>query len=300
MFLTSTSDILRLVTASGVSTITVHASWVDLSGGVATPGRTNTNITTATTTTVVAAPASSTVRNIRSVKISNNHATDACVITIQHYDGTTSIDIEKITLKAGEAFVMSEDGEWRHLTSVGAEYENVGPTSNPNLGIAGTVAETFPRQLCPEANVNVLTSGTLTLVAVHLKVGQVVSNISFFSGSTAANGPTNQFFALYSRLGQLLASSANDTTTAWAANTIKTLAMQSAYTVRKSDIYFIGIMVTASSAVPNLKGQSMGTQLGAYQQAIRGNSTSSLTTVLPDPAAVPTAGASVIPWAAIT
>jgi hypothetical protein len=87
------------------------------------------------------------VRNVRSLIITNNHASSSNLITIQHYDGTTSVDIEKITLKAGESFIMSEDGEWRHLTAAGAEYEYARPDI-PNYGITGTVAETYSRTLC--------------------------------------------------------------------------------------------------------------------------------------------------------
>ena len=39
LLLTSTSDILRLITGSAASTIEVHASFVDLNGTTVTPGR---------------------------------------------------------------------------------------------------------------------------------------------------------------------------------------------------------------------------------------------------------------------
>ena len=101
--LTSTSDIVRIVTGSAVSTIGVHADWMDLLGLAVTPGRTNTLITTATTTTVVAAPAASTQRNVRGLTISNNHASSSCNITVQHFDGTNSVDDFPVTaLLAGE------------------------------------------------------------------------------------------------------------------------------------------------------------------------------------------------------
>ncbi len=106
LLLTSTSDIVRIVTGSAVSTIGVHASWVDNASGTITPGRTNTNITTATTTTVVAAPASSTQRNVRSLFIENNSATSSTIITVQHFDGTTSVDLANVTLLAGENFML--------------------------------------------------------------------------------------------------------------------------------------------------------------------------------------------------
>lgn len=298
MFLASTSDIIRIVTATGVSTIGVEAAWVDYSAGTITPGRTNTAITTGTTTTVVGSPAASTVRNVKRLSITNNHASSSCVVTVQHYDGTTSIDIEKITLDEGESLIMAEDGEWRHLTAYGAEYEYLGGPM-PNLGITGTLAETNPREACAEANSSPLSSGTLFLVAVYLKAGTLVSNISVHSGTTAAGTPTNQFFALYGRKLNLLAQSANDTTTAWAANTMKTLAMTTPYRVPVSDTYFIGIMVTATT-VPTIKclSQSAG-QLSQQYPPNRGTGTTGLTTVLPDPSAA-LSSSNFVPWAAIT
>ena len=83
LLLTSTSDIIRVVTGSAVATITVHADWVDNASGTITPGRTNTAITTATTTTVVAAPAASTQRNVKGLSVTNNHASSSNVVTVR-------------------------------------------------------------------------------------------------------------------------------------------------------------------------------------------------------------------------
>lgn len=105
---TSTSDIIRLVTGSA-GDIDVHASYIDLAAGVVTPGRTNTPaITTATTTTIVAAPAASTARNVKTLMIQNVHASVSNLVTIQHFDGTTSIDLENVVLLAGERIAFIE------------------------------------------------------------------------------------------------------------------------------------------------------------------------------------------------
>jgi hypothetical protein len=101
LLLTSTSDIIRMVT-SATGDIDVHASFIDLASGTVTAGRTNTIVTTATTTTIVAAPAASTSRNVKTLHIQNVHASTANTVTIQHFDGTTSIDLETVTLAAGE------------------------------------------------------------------------------------------------------------------------------------------------------------------------------------------------------
>ena len=90
LLLTSTSDIVRVVTGAAVSTITVHVSYVDNASGTITPGRANANISTAATTTIVASPAAGVQRNVKQVSITNNNATTACQVTVQHFDGTTS------------------------------------------------------------------------------------------------------------------------------------------------------------------------------------------------------------------
>ena len=124
--LTSTSDILRVVTTSAAQ-IEVHASWVDFDGTVITPGRTNTpHITTATTTTVVASPAAATQRNVKHLNITNDHASLSCVVTVEHSDGTTIIEMMAFTLLPGENMILNEEGRWAHRDAQGAEYPPAG------------------------------------------------------------------------------------------------------------------------------------------------------------------------------
>jgi hypothetical protein len=101
MNLTSTSDIVRIVTTS-TANLDVQASWVDQTTTAFTPGRTNTTISTATTTTVVSSPAASTQRAVTSMKIFNRHASTAQGVTVEHFDGSTSCRVWSGTLAAGE------------------------------------------------------------------------------------------------------------------------------------------------------------------------------------------------------
>jgi hypothetical protein len=119
ILLTSTSDTLAVVSGS-TGNIDVHASYVDYNGTVVTPGRTNTvQITTATTTTIVAAPGSSTQRNVKHVSIRNAHATTSNAITVQHYDGTTTTTMYKYTLLAGESMQYWDERGWIVMDSSG-------------------------------------------------------------------------------------------------------------------------------------------------------------------------------------
>lgn len=124
--LSSTSDVIRIVTGSAAQ-IECHASWADLNGTTVTLGRQNTpHITTATTTTVVASPAASTVRNVKHLNITNDHASQSCSITVEHYDGTTAEELIAVTLLSGENMVLGEDGRWTHYDANGAMYPPAG------------------------------------------------------------------------------------------------------------------------------------------------------------------------------
>jgi hypothetical protein len=225
------------------------------------------------------------------LNITNAHASTSTTVTVQHFDGTNSEDLMRVTLLPGENLVFNEEGTWTHHDSQGGEYTYAGPAS-VNLGATGTLAETMPREICPEVNTAAPTaSGTLFLQAIYLKAGQLVSNITISSATTAAGTPTNYFFALYSGARSLLAQSANQTTTAWAANTVKTLAMTTPYRVPTSGLYYIGIMMTATTIITTKGGTAKtGGQLASTVPILHGASSTGLTTALPDPAAAITGG----------
>lgn len=109
LLLASTSDKIQ-VTSSAAVTTDVHASWVDINGTgtTVTPGRTNTSITTATTTDVVASPAASTYRTVKTLTVRNRHASSSQDVTVILTDGTTAIELIKVTLAAGETLHYDE------------------------------------------------------------------------------------------------------------------------------------------------------------------------------------------------
>ncbi|MDX3555176.1 right-handed parallel beta-helix repeat-containing protein [Streptomyces europaeiscabiei] len=102
------------------------------------------------------------------------------------------------------------------------------------------------------------TSGTLYLVPVWLPQGLAVSNISFVSGGTAMVTPTNWWFTLHNRSRVALARTADQLTAAWAANTVKTVAIAqatagaaSSYTTTYGGLHYLGVMIKATT-VPSL------------------------------------------------
>ena len=145
IILASTADLVRVVT-SHAALVEVHASYVDLNGTTVTPGRLNTLISTAATTTVVASPGASTVRNIKHLNITNDHASQSCNVTVEHTDGTTVIELMAFTLLPGENMILNEEGRWAHRDAQGAEYPPAGLGAYTGKSISfmktGTAADT--------------------------------------------------------------------------------------------------------------------------------------------------------------
>lgn len=301
LLLTSTSDIVRVVT-SAAANVLVHASWIDNASGTITPGRTNTAaITTATNTTVVAAPAGSTQRNVKGLYITNSHASATTVVTVQHYDGTTYEDLMAVTLMAGENLYLDAEGVWHHMDLNGGEYQHSGPPV-ANLGPIGCIGETIPREVCTETNTTGPTTGVLYMQAIYLKAGQLVSSIGLMSATTAASSPTHFMVGLFDLATRaLLATSADQLTAAWAANTWKNIAMTTPYRVPTSGLYYVGFFQTAST-MNTWKGQTArtGGQLASQVPILGGMSASTgLTTALPNPAGAITANGLVTIYAAV-
>lgn len=122
-----------------------------------------------------------------------------------------------------------------------------------NFAPSGAIAESFPRAYgAPNAGAAILTSGTLHLTAVYLYPGDLVSNLSYWSGATALGTPTSYWFALFDPQLNLVAISASGQSGAWAANTQKTLAMVTPWAASVPDWHYAGICVNASQ-VPTIE-----------------------------------------------
>jgi hypothetical protein len=188
-------------------------------------------------------------------------------------------------LAPDEKVVYMRETGWQKINANGDPIviaTTITPVLNRRYLISGALAETFDRNLCNEVNTAVLSSGRLSGQAIWLEAGMTISSISFHSATTAAGTPTNQLFGLYDSSRNLLRSSTNNTTTAWAANSLKTLALTSTFTTTYSGLYYLGIMVTATT-VPTLKGNTarVGGQLQAQAPSMGGTSNTGLTTALP-------------------
>lgn len=135
-----------------------------------------------------------------------------------------------------------------------------------------------------------LATGVMTSVPIHLRAGDVITNVSVRSGATAAGTPTNYWLALYSNAAvpALLAQTADQTSTAWAANTTKTLALASPVTITETGVYWVGIMVAAATP-PTLLGTVAAPAIVTGERNLSQSSGAGLTATAPATIATPTA-----------
>ncbi len=179
-----------------------------------------------------------------------------------------------------------QSGPWYH-----EEYLRQGSPTN------ATFAESVPRWAVT-GNLAALTTQVMTSVALPLQAGDVVTSLTFVSATTAAGTPTNWWFALYTPGGALLAQSADQTNTAWAANTAKKLALATPQLITAAGLYYAAIMVKAST-VPTLAGVPMhhatvaGDVASLGTKVLAQTSGSSLTDTAPATIATPTTVATV-------
>ena len=126
-----------------------------------------------------------------------------------------------------------------------------------------TLAPTFFRWLCSVDNA-IGATGVALATGVPLCAGDVISNITFVTGGTAAVTPTAGFVALYSAAATpaLLAQSADFGATARAANTAYTVPLVTAQTITADGFYYVSISFTAAT-IPTLRGINTGSAVMA-------------------------------------
>lgn len=147
----------------------------------------------------------------------------------------------------------------------------------------GAIAETIDRTALGLANAAVTATGTLYLQAIVLPEGRTISNITWCSGNTALSGGNHQWFVLIDTSGNLLAVTGDDTSTAWAAKSLKTLAVTSPYTPGTTGLYFVGVMVDATTP-PSLAGLGdIGAVLNVAAPCLCGPSSTSAGTLTTPP-----------------
>jgi hypothetical protein len=150
-----------------------------------------------------------------------------------------------------ESFTFDPDA----LVSLGV---GLGTRTNYLLNGSPTFQKSNLERRYLTSNLSALTTQVMLAAALPLEAGDVVTNLTFVSGATAAGTPTNWWFALYSSAATpaLIAQTADQTSTAWAANTAKTVALSAPYTVLTAGVYYAAIMVKAATP-PTLAGVAL-------------------------------------------
>ncbi len=166
----------------------------------------------------------------------------------------------------------------------------------------GTLRDNGVRRLAG-ANLAALTTQVMLDVGLYLEKGDLVKYLTFLSGVTAAGTPTNWWFALYDPTGAtLLGQTADQTNTAWAADTAMKLALATPYVAPATGIYRAAIMVKATT-VPTLAGYTVRAAASAAvvagQPVLAQTSGSALTSTAPATIATPTA-VGTVPYVAAT
>jgi hypothetical protein len=143
----------------------------------------------------------------------------------------------------------------------------------------------------PASNVAVLTSAQLYLCLIWLPAC-VLTSITWVSATTALGTGANQWFGIFDTTYVPLRLTSDDTTTAWAANTAKTLNLSSTLAITTAGLYYAGIMVKATT-VPTLTSRTAASNqaVQAIAPVRAGTSSGALTNPAscPNPAAAPTA-----------
>lgn len=304
LLLTTNTHTVELTTSSAAD-IQVTTSYVDNQSGTTnmTTGSSQNVIASATTTTIVNAPASGSTRNVKNITISNVDSADSCMVTVVKNNGTQTTRLSSLTLLPNEALILDDTGTWTHYDQSGAEYSfsfQGRSAYSSGYSISGAVAETFPRSMCGANVSSFLVSGSLSLQAIYLYAGQTINSISFFSGGTAVASPTNGLFGLYDVNRNLLASTVDFGSEAWASNTMKTKSLTAPYRVPVDGLYYVGIALVATT-LPTLAGISdaASSQLAGQAPVLNGVSSGGITTTLPNPAAAITQGIRRV-WAAVS
>lgn len=227
---------------------------------------------------------------IRSVASAHGHADLSAIGPNDHFTGGDFSLVQKAAPSSPasgtrKVYVDSSTGKLSVRTSAGTTVsleEQASPQSA--LRRQGSSYETFIRTR-PAGNQNAaIVSQRVHLSGIELPAGLVVTTITHFSGGTALATGVHQIFGLYDSSRALLRGTSDDGATAWAANSEKTLTLTSTFTTTYSGLYYIAILVDATT-VPTLKcEQNLDNDLLTLAPILNGSSDTGRTT-LPNPAA---------------
>jgi hypothetical protein len=200
--LSNDTSLIEIVTGSGVSSITVQASWTDLNpntvgqfGQTAVGGGANTVITTAATTPVVPSPPPNTDRNVKFLLITNT-SISSCAVSVQHFDGTTTVPVfvPSFVLLPGWVLEYNTDGNgWVVYDTTGRIQVAVGSCGGGVDIAAGTQTATSGTVFFSNSNgvsFGMLGSSVITasaLANINVSAGTTSNNLSAITFANSNN-----------------------------------------------------------------------------------------------------------------
>lgn len=141
----------------------------------------------------------------------------------------------------------------------------------------GAISQTFDRCNGYNGASSVLATQRLSMVAIYLPIGAVITSITFWSSTQALVAGAHQLFGLFDSSRVLLRGSSDDTSTAWGATSAKTLGLTSTFTTTYSGLHYLGILVDASTVPTIMEQKSEGAMLKAVAPIISGTSNTGIT-----------------------
>lgn len=198
LLLTATTDKIQLVTSS-TATTDVHASYMDMTNvdppvvKGTTSGRLNTPITTATTTDIVAAPAASTIRNVKTLHIRNKHASTSQDVTVVFNQNGTSFELHKATLAAGDTLEYVEGvGFYLIAATVVPQLTNYN-TTDQNVAAGTTVQITGTNIQFPSSRpIKIGTTFTWELSITKTAAGTASNSLDIRVGTNGTSADTSR------------------------------------------------------------------------------------------------------------
>lgn len=187
------------------------------------------------------------------------------------------------------------------------QYRPPGAGYAGNAAPTGTLGATTQREYLTLATAAIPASGTLLLVQAHVPINTKVSNFNFLAGGTGDAGPSHQWMGLYDVNRNLLAISADGTSTAITASAVTTYPVAAvnslpgtpasgasvaatSFTTYYTGRYYIGLLLATTNA-PTLTAAAATVAANTMVPIKSGTSTASLTV----PSTIPTQAGTITP-----
>ena len=168
------------------------------------------------------------------------------------------------------------------LTDAASLGQALGATQK-DTGATGTVAQSFHR-IFAGGNLALPVSGQVLMMLVELIAGQTVTNVVWFSRTTALSGTTHAWAGVADSNRLVKATSTDATGLSWASNAASSFAMGTPFTPTVTGAYYFFLMIAATQ-VPTLSGfaNTANGNVGVAAPVLGGLSSSASQTTAPTP-----------------